>query len=127
MSPSVNACYINVRRGRVASPELKSFKTKSLIWAIHNQPQLSKLKLDLMPYLETHKICLEFKFKFPAKKLWLKSSKTPKKLDVSNRIKAAEDRVCEFLDFDDRYVYRCVAEKVEGSAEGFDLFVFAYE
>tara|TARA_R110000796_G_scaffold251188_1_gene382020 strand:+ start:628 stop:921 length:294 start_codon:yes stop_codon:yes gene_type:complete len=97
-----------------------------MVWAVQNKPHLADLRQEIEPYLATHKICLDFKFKFQKKKLWAKKDQKPKKLDASNRIKAAEDKVCDLLDFDDRYVYRVIAEKIEGAVEEFDVFVYAY-
>ncbi len=53
---------------------------------------------------------LEFEFKFPAAKLFTKDERY-KKLDLSNRIKVAEDAVCEVLGFDDKAVFEVLATK----------------
>lgn len=126
MPPSVNACYVNVGKKRVASRELKAFKRRATAWALLNKPHIVQVRNDVQPYLDKSKICLHFYFRFPRKKLWLKSDGRPKKLDASNRIKPAEDKVCAFLDFDDRYVYKVIAEKVQGEIEEFDVYVYGY-
>lgn len=127
MPPSINSCYVNVGRKRVASRELKNFKRKATAWGILNKPHLKKVREEVTEYLDKSKLCMHFYFRFPQKKLWLKSDKKPRKLDASNRIKPAEDKVCDMLGFDDRYVYRVIAEKIIGETEEFGVFIYAYD
>ena len=128
MPPSVNACYVTVGRKRVASRDLKTFKRKAQAWAYLNKQILKSIKTKVEEHLALNcKVRLDFVFRFPAKKLWRKSDRKAKKLDVSNRIKPAEDVVCSLLGFDDRIVFRISAEKVCGEVEEFSVYVSAWD
>ena len=123
MPPSVNACYATAGRRRVSSQALRKFKSEMQLWGLIHRPELIEARNEVQAHLGA-KICLKFMFRFPGKKLWLKKGKDPKKLDVSNRIKPAEDAVCEFLGIDDRVVFRVEAEKQEGDKEEFSVHLF---
>lgn len=127
MPPSVNACYANVGRRRVSSAALKKFKASAMMWAVLNRPHLVELRQEVSSNLDGKKVALKFVFRFPAKRLYLKKENIPKKLDVSNRVKPAEDVVCDFLGFDDRHVFKVEAEKVTGAVEDFDVYVYVYD
>ena len=127
MPPSVNQCYATVGRKRVSSSALNKFKSAAMMWAVLNRPHLIRVKEEIEDNLKGQKVYLKFVFRFPYKKLYIKKEKTPKKLDVSNRIKPAEDTVCDFLGFDDRHVFKVDAEKVEGAVENFDVYIYLYD
>jgi len=127
MPPSVNQCYATVGRRRVSSSSLRKFKTETVMWAVFNRPHLVEVRKDIEESFKGKKVYLKFLFRFSDKKLFTKKDKIPKKIDVSNRIKPAEDMVCELLGFDDRYVFKVQAEKVQGTEEGFDVYIYLYE
>lgn len=129
MPPSVNQCYSQVGRRRISSSALKKYKHGIVMWAVLNRPSIIELRAELESILVGKKVYLKFHFRFPGKKLKLKQGSQPKKLDVSNRIKPAEDSVTELLGFDDRWVFKIQAEKVEakGDSETFDCLVYLYE
>lgn len=126
MPPSINSSYAHVGKRRFASSSLKSFKTSCMTWAIINRPHLVKVRDELELRRGYSKVCLEFVFRFPEKRLYTKQGEVPKKLDVSNRIKAAEDFITEFLGFDDRHVFKVTAEKIIGAVENFDVKIYIY-
>jgi len=126
MPPSVNQCYATVGRKRVSSQALKKFKASAMMWAVLNRPHLVEVREEIEHNLLGAKVHLKFIFRFPSKRLYVKKSNTPKKLDVSNRIKPAEDTVCDFLGFDDRHVFKVEAQKAEGAVEDFDCYVYIY-
>lgn len=128
MPPTINNCYSQAGNKRVSSAALKKFKGLIFIWAVHNRPSIVELKNEIDLILPNKKICLSFHFKFPPKKLKIKNSNTPKKLDTSNRIKPAEDAITDLLGFDDRHVFKLQAEKVETKEEKehFDVLIYSY-
>lgn len=123
MPPTINQSYAQAGRRRVASSALKQFKAELASWGLLHRFELSRLR-SAIEKTESSKVRLEFRFKFNRGQLYTKQGKN-KKLDCSNRIKAAEDGVCKLLGFDDRDVFRVEAEKVTADAEPcFDLFVY---
>lgn len=133
MPPSINSCYTQAGKRRVSSLALQSFKTAAMKWALVHKNDLRIVRQKIPA--EQCGYRLRFQFYFPPEKLFILRrdkngpSTTPKKLDVSNRIKPAEDIVCQFLGFDDRWVWGIEAEKsqsVKGLAEFFDVSIYAY-
>lgn len=129
MPPSVNQCYAQVGKRRISSTALKKYKHGVVMWAVLNRPHLIDVRDELEPALDGKKLFLRFLFRFPSKKLKFKKGSAPKKIDTSNRIKPAEDSVSELLGFDDRWVFKLEAEKVEGKSdhETFDCLIYVYE
>lgn len=127
MPPTLNQSYVNVGKRRICSRGLNEFKAATLRWGLAHKAQLCRIRAKLEEF-EGYKVRLEFLFKFEPGKLFTKQGKF-KKLDVSNRIKAAEDSVSALLGFDDRNVFRIEAEKVEAQglgAVGFEVSVYVY-
>tara|TARA_R110000796_G_scaffold252565_2_gene387865 strand:- start:1065 stop:1481 length:417 start_codon:yes stop_codon:yes gene_type:complete len=124
MPPSINESYIQVGIHRVSSSSHKKFKLLMQRWGLLNYNKIQNIKKKLDKIDGSGRVCLSFVFKFPASKLTLKNTTMPKKLDTSNRIKSSEDAVCKLLGFDDRFVFKLIAEKVEGKIEEFDCSVY---
>ena len=126
MPPSVNQCYVNVGKKRVSSASLRKFKNSIAKWHYINKTSVAAAKEELLTELK-RKIALKFIFRFPEKKIYIKKTKRVKKLDVSNRIKAAEDAITDMLGFDDKLVFKVEAEKVTDiEKESFDIFIYSY-
>lgn len=126
MPPSINECYAQVGSRRITSSSLKKFKGAMQRWGFIHKKYLCAVRGEILES-NKKKIALSFLFYFPKKKLKLKASNTPKKLDTSNRIKPAEDAVMGLIGIDDRHVFKLSAEKVEGEKECFDCLVYVYD
>lgn len=116
MPPTSNNMYFLARRGaktfHIPSDELKKFKT-SILQYKYTQPQeyLTNLKL-VQSWVNAGK-ALEVRCLFFFKRIrLLTKDNRPKKIDVSNRIKALHDSVSELMQIDDCYFFRISAEKV---------------
>lgn len=115
LPPSSNHQYTLARRGQktyhVASAHLKAFQRE-----MNQYPQTCR-DLFLCNQQAIHGWIKEGKaleircfFFFKRERLFTKKS-VPKKLDVSNRIKALHDCLCRILEIDDSLFFRVIAEK----------------
>lgn len=125
MPPTSNHMYHLVRRGpktyHVPSSELKKFQNAMVIYPITrpyipNYRKLIKNWVDLKYKLQIH--C---GFYFRRDRLYTKEGKF-KKLDVSNRLKAAHDGVAKMLGIDDSAFFRISAEKYNYMNVGEEMF-----
>lgn len=48
---------------------------------------------------------------------WFTRTGTPKKADIDNRIKAAQDAVMSAIGIDDSHIFEVIARKIEGKIE----------
>jgi Holliday junction resolvase RusA-like endonuclease len=117
MSPSSNNQYTLVRRGgrtfHVPSLELKTYQ-KNMIKYPLTCPELFMVGKQKIKDWLAHGLPLEIRaiFFFKREKIFTKAGKA-KKLDVSNRIKALHDCLCELLEMDDSMFFRVYVEKAE--------------
>jgi Holliday junction resolvase RusA-like endonuclease len=116
MPPSSNNAYPTVRvKGfmrRVKSGEMKAYEAAVTMWVRCNLALESELRLArslVQHLLPGYALRVECTFHFPHEKLYCKSGKL-KKMDVSNRLKAAHDTLATQLGIDDSHF-------IEGSYE----------
>lgn len=121
MPPSVNKAYIQVGIRRVKSPCLVAFNLQMDAWAINSHRIINIATSKLRGC----NLDLKLIFYFPTEKLFTKAGK-PRKLDVSNRIKAIEDAFCRHLDIDDSYIFNIEASKRVGTHENVYLEITEY-
>ncbi len=115
MPPSSNNQYILVRRGRktfhAPSKELKQFKTAMLGWAFKEAGKISSDKMALIDWMSSGLVIECRAVFFFHKRILFTKKNSPKKMDVSNRIKACHDEVCKILGIDDSLFFKITAEK----------------
>lgn len=115
LPPSSNNQYLLVRRKgksyHVSSPELKKFKVEMEEYPL-KRPNDFIQNLSLIKAWKEKKLRLEFHstFYFSYGRIFTKDHR-PKKMDVSNRIKALHDCVASMLGMDDSIIFKMVAEK----------------
>lgn len=117
MPPSSNNQYYLARRGQktyhVPSRELERFKRELNDYYHLNKPVINRAQTILNFWL-SNKLSLKMncKFYFERKMIYTLKNK-PKKMDVSNRLKAAHDGIAKLLDIDDSLFFKIEAEKLE--------------
>lgn len=106
--PSANRLYRNMpRRGRVKTGEYRRFcraAGMATLAAIHRRG-LGKPRFECLARL---------RFELDVMGSWLTKAGEPRRVDIDNRIKAAQDAVLGALGLDDRHVWEVEARKVEG-------------
>lgn len=112
MPPSSNHQYATItRKGksiRIPSKEVKAFKKQMQEWALEHREVVEKAKEWLK---NKYQIQLERHYCLHRSKLWTKDYRL-KKLDVTNRIKAFDDCLCEMMGFDDSQIWLGQEEKI---------------
>lgn len=126
MPPTINKSYATVGNRRVSTAVLREFKALTHIWSVGNRARLRRIEKKIHD-TQGAKLCLVLIFKFEEQKLFLKDKKTPRRLDTSNRIKAAEDAITGLLGIDDRWVFKIIAEKITAPRDAVDASLFHYE
>lgn len=58
-------------------------------------------------------LSFERKFMLPRNKVYTKDGR-PKKFDITNRIKALDDCICDAIGIDDRHIFQSYSEKLVG-------------
>lgn len=115
MPPSSNNQYVLARRGgktfHVCSKELNAFKAEMEKYPLAYLPEFLRQKTYVRDWLKNG-FALEVRavFFFYKRRLFTKAG-TPKKLDVSNRLKACHDQLAKILEIDDCTFFRVYAEK----------------
>lgn len=122
LPPSENAMYRNLPRvGRVATKELQDYRRECEFWGLANK-KYRDLFFSLMEENPQYVLKVDFFFVFKRKRLWTKQN-LPKKLDASNRVKAAADQLAKFLGIDDKCFFSVSSEKVSGENECAIIFI----
>lgn len=112
--PSHNQCYRNVPRiGRVASAKLIAFRKEMQKWLYQHHSEV-KLAVDKCGDALDAGFLFQVNcyFLFNRKSLYTLEGQ-PKKMDVSNRIKALHDSIADIIQIDDRLFWSVYCEKVE--------------
>lgn len=119
MPPSHNALYRNVPGvGRVATQELKDYKRECEVYALKNARMFREVRqLIFGKWKDFQSYKIDYYFVFKKERIYTKEGKA-KKLDVSNRVKAAQDALCYILGFDDKNIWNSTCEKTCGEVEG---------
>ena len=134
MSPSSNSQYKVIRRGGknyfVASAELQKFKRQMEFYKRQNLKTIQDAKELVNSWLKNgYKLEIKTYFYFEYSHIFTQKG-YPKKLDVSNRIKALHDCFCDMLGIDDSLFFAVVAIKktVEiGYSERVDVFLTPFK
>jgi hypothetical protein len=120
--PSINSCYATIMRGgrpiRIKTREYHAFDSACAVWMLENLEMVrTTIKHIKGETLRNRKLQLHWNFIFPQAKLLCKDGST-KRLDVTNRIKVAEDVVCKILEIDDKHVWSGSYSKSIAKGEG---------
>lgn len=122
--PSDNHLYPTFMRAgrliRVPSKEYAQFRKSVESWGILNA---QKLKWAQEAIRNFDKLGIEFVFHFEPHRLFTLKG-TVKKLDVSNRIKAAQDSISKLLGVDDSIFFTCTAHKVPALKDGVTIYLW---
>lgn len=110
MPPSVNKAYTVIRGRKVLSTEGRRYKRQVRMAFIADIPARAIYNLHLLFYFE--KV-----FNSPD------AQEPVREIDVSNRVKLAEDAISEALGVDDRYFFRLEIEKREGTPERVEVVI----
>lgn len=122
LPPSENQLYRNLPRvGRVATQELKNYRRECEMWGIINK-NIREIFFAFMEDHPNHVLKVDFFFVFKRERLWTKQN-LPKKLDASNRVKAAADQLAKFFGIDDKCFFSVSSEKVSGENECCIIFI----
>lgn len=122
LPPSENQLYRNLPRvGRVATQELKNYRRECEFWGLANKSVRENF-FYLMEENPQLVLKVDFYFVFKRERLWTKDNR-PKKLDASNRVKAAADQLAKFFGIDDKCFFSVSAEKVSGENECCIIFI----
>lgn len=124
--PSVNALYRNGKRGRFKTVAYREYVMECDRWALRNGSAIKWFGDNLSGKL----LHIDYSFSIPEKNIICQSKKLkgkPKRYDVSNRIKACEDRLFLALGADDCYVFSFTAKKVVADELGVDILVRALD
>lgn len=115
--PTLNTAYVNTDKGRSSTQALRDFKRdcKALV-QIQGLPNADDLAKCEVFFLELHFIWSGW-FK--------KDGQLKKHLDVSNRIKAIEDAICEAIGIDDGLIASPIALKRKPIHEKEDKAILA--
>lgn len=113
--PSSNNQYILVRRGRktyhVPSEELKTFKKEMASYAVFNRKAFEFNKGVVGAWVgEGCLLEVKAEMFFEHSRIFCKDG-SPKKFDVSNRLKALHDQLALLLDIDDKWFFKVFASK----------------
>ena len=115
LPPSSNNQYFLARRGsktyHVPSDELKLFKVKMNGYPVLNG-NLFKMNKSIVKSWISDSYALECRimFFFKKERVFCKDGR-PKKMDVSNRLKALHDQLATLLEIDDSWFFKIYAEK----------------
>lgn len=129
LPPSENAMYRNVPGvGRVAARDLVDYRKACSAYGLRNAAKFREIKQILggrWKEFEHYKV--DYFFVFKRERLYTKATKKersrPKKLDVANRIKAAQDCLFGILGVDDKHIWATSIEKLDGEVEGVHIVI----
>ena len=111
MPPSSNNQYVVARNRLVPSSDLRNYKKRMEIYGITLQRSLKEDANDLAGFVEDGKVLhIDRRFYFPRSRLFTKQDK-PKKIDVSNRIKAVDDAISKLIGIDDKLFFSATTKK----------------
>jgi Holliday junction resolvase RusA-like endonuclease len=121
LPPTSNKMYSLVRRGfktfHVASRELKAFQKAMAFYAQLHQADLKYKKGQIHEWIKDGRLLrIESIFYFRKDRLFTKKDAI-KKLDVSNRLKALHDCLCDQIDIDDSLFFEIEAAKCISAEE----------
>lgn len=121
--PSTNVLYKNSGRGRVKTHQYKEYEHECEAWEWDNIDLIRKAIKKVKGKLVT----LELEVYAP-KSTWYTKAGKPKKIDVTNRVKALEDCLFKMLDIDDCHVFKCTQEKcISDKGKYVDITIKEYE
>ena len=107
--PSTNALYSNVPgKGRVKTTTYKRFIRNAGLCV------LQALRGMGQPTIKENQ---RLRFELDICDRWFTRTGTPKKADIDNRIKAAQDAVMSAIGIDDSHIFEVIARKIEGKIE----------
>lgn len=122
MPPSVNDQYMpfgfRLPNGKITArinptKHLNKFQDDCDEWVAQNHLVVGKARVTAQAMLATGGVLEVCTFAvFPSGLIWTQDGR-PRKMDVSNRMKALEDEVAKMLLIDDCYFFKVSAEKVE--------------
>lgn len=121
LPPTDNHLYINIRRGRLKSPDYRNYEADFSIWCYQNH---LALKEGAKALEGGYPLAIEIDFKFAYAKLFCKDGPI-KKMDVSNRLKCFLDLVSKSLQFDDSRFFRVSCQKSIAVFEGVNIKILA--
>lgn len=107
---------------RVASRAYVEFKRKIKAWQIANGRTVEAARKEIRDFFKssfpefTRDCGFSFKrrYYFPTKMLYTKNG-SPKKIDLTNRIKALDDCICFILEIDDSLIFESSEKKIEST------------
>jgi len=103
LSPSANQLYKNRRGGRCKTDIYKEFLGECDIWSLTRRRKLEQIHKHFMKEIHNVKwIQVSMYVHLEPAKMYTKGGKL-KKIDVSNRVKAAHDVLSDFIEIDDKY------------------------
>jgi len=133
MSPSANAIYKIVKNRKVSSKKLKDFEGRCQMWSFTNRNEIVAARKIMRDEKKRNLFAFKYEFCFHFKSVFCIGKDNygdPKKMDVSNRIKAAEDNICRLLAIDDKQIMKIQAEKiiiVDEMPEHINISIESYE
>jgi Holliday junction resolvase RusA-like endonuclease len=111
MSITVNQAYSTLPNGkRVRSSKYNAYIKEFEGYIYTRKQEINRLKVNLDGH---NKLIAELSFEFEKERLYQPNG-TPKKMDLSNRVKVVEDLIFKYLEIDDSLVFKLIAEKKEG-------------
>ena len=105
----------------MATKELADYRKECDLWGMVNK-KYKELLFEVMNDESGMMLKVDFFFVFKRERLWTKDNR-PKKLDASNRIKAASDQLAKFFGIDDKVFFSVSSEKVSGENECAIIFI----
>jgi hypothetical protein len=111
--PSVNALYRDrftngVRSaGRAKTKDYVDYENEVMGWRLENLSEANRVRAMIQGLHENQALKVGYAFHFPSEQILTKAG-SPKKNDISNRIKALDDSVCKHvLGCDDSLFWEC--------------------
>ena len=97
----------------ISTQILENYKTEMRSWYLSNLREFQQAQEQLMKLTIRSKklIKIDRYFGFFESTIVAKSHGGPKRLDITNRIKAFDDALCDMLAIDDKYIWKGTEEK----------------
>lgn len=105
--PSENEVYSSNGRFRFANKKLKDYKSIVLVWRAMNIPVVERLQKEL----SEKKVGIRAYFHYRKERVFTKDG-SPKRNDVTNRIKPLQDCLFEIIGSDDKWVFEFSCKKL---------------
>lgn len=125
LPPSINNCYSTIFRGkkpiRIKSRELRAFENQ-----VFTESKQCSLKTAQELCQSSKALRLRLELFFAPSRLYTLDNRI-KKLDISNRIKAAEDVLCNLLNIDDSKIFEIYALKCAGIKESMTASFYRFD